>query len=328
MKIPWNLSITNLALGMGSNKIENKDLIDGLDDLGIKGAIRAVKLLGIDTRNKIERGETHEKMLTELIVNLEHKLKITHPIIVVACTQTDTVTIPSLARRVATNLNITGPGHIFQLQTGCTGFVESLSLVNSQISSFGLLQGLILNADIFSNLITTENWMSAITYSDGASAVAVKKQRQKFALYDAFHFDNSGCISLDLSNRAYTSDGAKTFEFTSREVRKVLEHLKAESESNSIRISHIFFNQTNQQVVSFIKNLINKFFPRTMVPTNVKTRGNLNSASIPALIYDNRISDENIDPSKYSVFLTFGAGLGVTYLAIPNTTFNQIDYCT
>ena len=64
-------------------------------------------------------------------------------------------------------------------------------LVNSQLSSL-VSQGLILNADIFSNLITTENWMSTIAYSDGASAVAVKKQRQQFAFYDAFHFDNSG----------------------------------------------------------------------------------------------------------------------------------------
>lgn len=328
MKIVWNLAITNLALGMGSHKIRNKDLISMLDELGVQGAARAIKLLGIDIRHKIKRGENHEKMLTELVAKLDYKSTIAHPIILVACTQSDTVTVPSLARRVATNLNITGSGHIFQLQAGCTGFVESLSLVNSQLSSFGLSQGLILNADIFSNLITTENWMSTIAYSDGASAVAVKTQRQQFAFYDAFHFDNSGCISLDISDFAYTSDGTKTFEFTAREVKKVLEQLKAESDSHNICISHVFFNQTNRQVVSFVKSLINKFFPTTRVPTNVEARGNLNSASIPALIYDNRLNGKNMDPSNYSVFLTFGAGLGVTYLAVPNTTFNQINYCT
>ena len=326
MKIPWNLAIIDLGLQMGSKKIENKTLLNTLEHRGIKGAARAVKLLGVDVRYEIERGETHEKLATKLVEKLDYKLKMTDPILLVASTQTDTVTIPNLARRVATNMKIEGPGHIIQLQTGCTGFVESLGLVNSLLLDANLSQGLILNVDIFSNLISDENWMSAITYSDGASAVAVEKKQQNFGFYDAFHFENSGCISLDLSQHTYSTDGAKTFEFIAREVKRVLERLKSESESNGIQISHIFLNQTNLQVVSFITSLIKNIFPSANVPTNTKTRGNLNSASIPALLYDNLKTCKSMEKSNYSVFLSFGAGLGVTYLAVPNTTFHQIDY--
>ena len=76
------------------------------------------------------------------------------------------ISIPSLARRAVSNLEISGEVHVIQIHSGCTGFIEILSIVNAQLEINGLENAIIINADILSNLIDSSDWTNSLLFSD------------------------------------------------------------------------------------------------------------------------------------------------------------------
>ena len=330
MNIPWNISIVNTGLGLGSKTIANDSLVEKMRHDGLARPEKIVNSIGIKNRYIVGEKEDHEFLVKKSLDQTSWAKKTKPPILLCVCTQTDPISIPSLARRAVSNLEISGEVHVIQIHSGCTGFIEILNIVNAQLEINGLENAIIINADIFSNLIDSSDWTNSLLFSDGAVSTIIERSPQKHAIYDTVHFDNSGCLNLNLTEAKYSMNGLNTFTFTATEVEKALARLASETKKLKIEISTILLHQASMQIISMISLAAARFFPLATLPTNISSRGNLNSASIPALVHDNISYLKNSKRSQYTAFLGFGAGLCVTYLAVPNTTFRNytVEKCT
>ena len=207
MNIPWNLSIVNTGLGLGSKTIANNSLVEKMRHDGLARPEKIVNSIGIKNRSIADEKEDHEFLVKKSLDQTSWTKKAKPPILFCVCTQTDPISIPSLARRAVSNLGISDEVHVIQIHSGCTGFIEILNIVNAQLEINGLENAIIINADIFSNLIDSSDWTNSLLFSDGAVSTIIERSPQKHAIYDTVHFDNSGCLNLNLTEAKYSMNG-------------------------------------------------------------------------------------------------------------------------
>lgn len=222
-------------------------------------------------------------------------------------TETNVYQYPGNGYLFASEINLKNDIKIFDLNSGCTGFVEALVLAQN-------LDGdsLIVCSETYSKNIKEFDRSVSTLFSDCSTIFYFKKSifkvKQSFTVFKKNSYD-------DLRKKKKESlkmNGMNVFSFVSSSVSTHIndflnKHLK------KYQIDTLYLHQASKVVVDFFEK--KKEFENFNIPSNITEIGNTVSSSIPMLIlYDSK--NLKLYNSKNIFLCGFGVGLTCTGLIL------------
>ncbi|MFL2693709.1 MAG: 3-oxoacyl-[acyl-carrier-protein] synthase III C-terminal domain-containing protein [Gammaproteobacteria bacterium] len=230
-------------------------------------------------------------------------------------TQSPSFYLPNHASRLQNELDITKSSMCFDINQGCSGFVQALVAMNSLLNDSQDL-GLIVCADTYSHHLSAEDRSTQVLFSDGATATLIKGGG-KWQIKASSHLtDGSGADMLVKNTEASTSlvmDGASVFQWTRRELGKQIKNLLNINNFNIEQIDGFYLHQASKLVLTNVLKSLG--VDNNLAPTSLHLTGNLVSSSIPFLLENNLDLFNN---SKHLIMSGFGVGLSCSTCLLKN----------
>jgi len=234
---------------------------------------------------------------------------------VIYVTQSPSYFLPNHASRLQNECGISQSTMCFDINQGCSGFVQALVLMNSLLGgSQGL--GLIVCADTYSKHLSSEDRSTQVLFSDGATATVVKGGGRWEILAASHLTDGSGADMLSKNidpNTNLVMNGAGVFQWTRRELGKQIKALLVDNEFDIDRIDRFYLHQASKLVVTNVLKSLS--VDQERAPTSLHITGNLVSSSIPFLLEQDL---PGFNASKYLIMSGFGVGLSVSSCLLSN----------
>jgi len=229
--------------------------------------------------------------------NKKFQTKNIHNLIFV--TETNKFDFPGNSFLFASALNLNPKIGLYDLNFGCTGFVEALDLAYNLHGN-----SLIVCAETYSKHMRVFNRSTSSLFSDGGSIFFLDKNKVK--IIDTFRFFKKNSFNdLFSKEKKLFMDGKKVFEFVNTEVVSLLFSILRKKKN----IKLLFNHQASLAVENLIKNKLSKF--DLIIPSNIKKIGNTVSSSIPHLMNE-YLKKNKIKKNTEILLCGFGVGLSVT----------------
>ena len=214
-------------------------------------------------------------------------------------TETNNFNFPGNSFLFASLINLKSNIKLYDLNSGCTGFVDALDLANGLKGS-----SLIVCAETYSKHLSKFDRTTSSIFSDGGSVFYFNKKNIK--LIKTFKFFRKNSFK-DLCSKDYNlfMDGSKVYDFVNSDVIRLLKSII--NKNRNIKI--LFNHQASLAVENLIKDKLSKF--KIIIPSNIKKIGNTCSASIPHLINE-YLQKNKIKQNDKILICGFGVGLSVT----------------
>lgn len=211
----------------------------------------------------------------------------------------------------------------FDLSAGCSGFVYSLSVANSMITSGLYKHILIVGAETLSRIMNWKDRNTCVLFGDGAGAAVVGEVPEGYGILSVeMGADGSGGKFLQMpaggsrkpashetvdNNEHYIfMDGSEVFKFAVKIMasasKKVMDKAGISSEEVDLIIPH----QANTRIISASAKRLH--VPEEKVFVNVDRYGNTSAASVPIALCEAR-QQGLVKKDDKIVFVGFGAGL-------------------
>lgn len=258
---------------------------------------------GIKTRHFVE-GEDKAALIQKAIARLElSQEEINRIKLVIVATSTSSYAIPNLASHIQARFGLREDIYSLDINMGCSGFVAGLQLIE------GILEegeyGLLVGAEVFSDILDFKDRNTAILFGDGAGAVLVEGSKSK-------NFFKSGTrTNLDVLNYGYKSsglymEGREVYKFVVSTMKEsILDFLK-EINIKKEDIDYFISHQANIRMLESIASSLDLSMDK--FPSNIDRVGNTSCASIPLLL-DDLNKKGRLKVGDKIVILGFGAGL-------------------
>tara|TARA_B100001057_G_scaffold446849_1_gene485819 strand:+ start:449 stop:1360 length:912 start_codon:yes stop_codon:yes gene_type:complete len=289
-------SILGIEYELGEKIIEIKDLFERSE--------RVIARTGIE--RIYETSYPAEKLALEASNKLIKKLDI-KPDCIIYVTQSQKYILPGSGVLIHDQLDLDKKCSVFDINAGCSGFVQALILANNLISTFGNI--LIICADRYRAKLEKNDRATNAVFSDGASAIMISPNPKiKINIIknqtkgDFHHMLLQKNIDEDGNTGKLSMSGGELWNFTREyivpDINDVLSYFRA----NNKICENIFIHQASKVVVDGIeKELKNS----PILHRNYKNRGNTVSSTIPILIKDTNVDINN----NNSILSGFGVGL-------------------
>lgn len=206
----------------------------------------------------------------------------------------------------------------FDINLGCSGFVNSLGVAVGLIKSSTLNNCLIVCAETYSKYIDKNDRTTKTIFSDAAAVCLLEKNTNSKFLFSPFEFglDGKGASNLivkgsgarkekNCNNNHLFMDGSKVFMFTMNEIPKFVNNLLKKNNINISDIDLFIFHQASKLVLDTLSTKLN--LPAEKVFSNLSTVGNTVSCSIPIAICD-AIDQKKIFKGSTIMLVGFGVG--------------------
>ena len=243
-----------------------------------------------------------EDLATEASQKLLKKINIT-PNCIIYVTQSQEDILPGSGTILHRNLNLPNSTAIFDLNAGCSGFVQALIMASSLINIYENI--LIVCADTYRKKLAKNDRSTNAVFSDGASAVFVQKGKN---LVISKIFNQTYSKGREILNQKKNDTNESTLYMSGRElwdytrVNIVPEIKKSINELNyNDKIIDIFIHQASKLVFDGIKNEIKE---NVLFHKNYNLRGNTVSSTLPILL-----KDSGFNFNKNFILSGFGVGI-------------------
>jgi 3-oxoacyl-[acyl-carrier-protein] synthase-3 len=260
-------------------------------DMGIKAARAALDAAGVDAQS----------------IDL-----------VVLATSTPDNTFPASAVVIQAGLGIS-QGAAFDLQAVCSGFVFSLSTVDSLLRTGAFRRALVIGSETFSRLLDWTDRTTCVLFGDGAGAVVVEAQSQPGRREDR------GILTARLrSDGRYRSklyvdggpsstgtvghlrmEGRAVFKHAVAMISDVIEDTFKATGYGAEDIDWFVPHQANKRIIDDSAHKLG--IPPEKVIVTVEKHGNTSAASIP-LALSVGIADGRIKPGNLVLLEAMGGG--------------------
>lgn len=281
----------NVDYKLGSKRVTNGDLKLRFPDWN---NIRFEKRVGI--KNRYVSDKSSLQLASEL--NLE---EIEENVVLIYVTQTNFYSIPADAFVFAKEKNL-DVKDIYQLSSGCSGFVDALKLGLTMSETNSVL---IVCSDTYNDIIDQEVLGSNLLFSDCASYVFIPKAKYTFTYYTSLYPEKFSKIHrLNEHGNYFTMDGREVYNFV---IEDVLKNLRGWILRN--RVDILYLHQANKMMLNHIRKELQNDLPELQIPIMIDD-GNTVSSSIPKLIKDSGLNWNN----KSIGFCGFGVGLKISYV--------------
>ncbi|MEO8004834.1 MAG: beta-ketoacyl-ACP synthase 3, partial [Betaproteobacteria bacterium] len=207
------------------------------------------------------------------------------------------------------------------VNTACTSFMYGLSTASALIKSGAVQNALVIGADTLSAFMDWDNRTPSVLFGDGAGAVVIRSSDEPYGILS----EVLGCVysSRDelringigsaFANAGFTL-GTTDWDFNGPEIFKqaVLgmssgaRQVLAKSGYSSEEIDLVIPHQANLRIVEAVARRTG--FPMERVFTNLQTRGNLSSASIPVALVE-ALEQSRIQAGNLILIPAFGGGM-------------------
>lgn len=199
----------------------------------------------------------------------------------------------------------------------CAGFIYALDFADSMLKAGKAKRILIVSAEGMSRLTDWTDRSTCVLFGDGAGAVLVDGEENKFHAHLTSDGNaeplnilpdsgNSPFIQEHHPMRHLYMDGQEIYKFAVSHSSADLMKVAADIELDIDDIDHFLLHQANKRIVDAVRSRLKQNAEK--FPVNVNRRGNTSSASIPILL------DEENRAGRFSkgdllAMSAFGAGL-------------------
>lgn len=311
-----DLWIYPLGTALGSERVDVQSLIDEF------GPVRDGFLDRTGFRHvyRVRDSETSMSLAVTATGHPESSWWVPSVDALIAVGSTSDRVAPGNAHLLQSELGLRHDVLLLDLNDACTGFVRSLHLANSLISSGAASTILIVASDTYSKLYSPSNLKISPLFSDGASAIIVSNRvladapagdnpRHWRVLSTSFISEGSSAGELSISHGDANSElgslemnGAGVFNFVLRHLTASVRQLRSAATLDDLAIDNWFVHQGSRAVVNAVEKSL-------QVPAGSLFRsesyGNTVGSSIPFQLIENPPGSE---PQTIGL-LAFGVGL-------------------
>ena len=252
---------------------------------------------------------------------------------VIFLSQTSDFKIPFTSNILQNKLGLNRETHCLDINAGCAGFIQGLSLAYSIANTLKKDEKvLLIVAETLSKILSNADRSTSMLFGDGASAILISKTEDPsdesfFNFYsdgsksDAIMIPDGGfrngttkesfkVISDEKNNTKnrlqLAMDGPSVFDFTLREIYPSIIELLGYYQHNLGEVDKFLFHQSNKFIIKQIAAKLS--ISEDKVPINIQDYGNTSGVSIPLLI-----SSFSNDFSKTSKIICSGYGSGLNW---------------
>ncbi len=297
-------SISNLAYQLGSNKLVVSDLKKSHPHWNLKDVISKTGI------KKLYLSDENEDVLNLSIRSCKKTLKNFNKKkidCVIVVTQTAKKKLPSVSCMIQDQLNLKKNIIAFDIGLGCSGFVFSLSVINSLLMSNTVKTVLLVCADTYNKFLDNQNRTCRTVFSDAASSCIIKKVKSKQNVKFSFLTDGSGANDLIENNNNIQMKGSNIFYFTTKNIPILFNDILKKNNLRKKNIDHFVFHQASKLVIDKLTKILklneNKVFK------NYDKIGNTVSSSIPIAL---EILNKNKKIKKNQRVMLIGFGVGLS----------------
>jgi len=239
-------------------------------------------------------------------------------------------TVPSLASRVKSNLQIENPSCIaYDLIFGCPGWLEAMIQANAFIKAGIAKKCLVIGAETLSR-VTDPHDRDSMIYSDGAGATIIEHTNDTdgiishatatHAIEEAnyIYFGNSNNLEDQNPRKYIKMNGRKIYNFALTNVPKAMKSCLEDSGYDIKDLKKILIHQANEKmdeaIVKRFYGLYDMQAPQDIMPMTIGTLGNSSVATVPTLydlIVNNNMEGHSINKGDLIMFASVGAGMNI-----------------
>lgn len=230
--------------------------------------------------------------------------------LLVFVTQSPDYYLPSSSIILASKYQINKNCLTFDINQGCSGFVQALCVVEKLTKSYNNI--LLVTADRYRSKLDKSDRSTNAVFSDGASANIILHDDNHGIIYEDHFVDGSykkllyQSTNSDENKGFLHMSGAEIWVFTRLNVVPQIEKAYKFCEENKLEIEGVYIHQASKVVVDGIKSLLPKISEK--IYENYQKIGNTVSSSIPFLLNDFKINLKK----QNSVIILAGFGVGLT----------------
>ena len=239
-------------------------------------------------------------------------------------------TVPSLASRVKSNLQIKNPSCVaYDLIFGCPGWLEAMIQANAFIKAGIAKRCLVIGAETLSR-VTDPHDRDSMIYSDGAGATIIEHTEgtegiishatATHAIEEAnyIYFGNSNNLEDQDPRKYIKMNGRKIYNFALTNVPKAMKNCLEDSGYDIKDVKKILIHQANEKmdeaIVKRFYGLYDMQAPQNIMPMTINTLGNSSVATVPTLydlIVNNNMEGHRINKGDLIMFASVGAGMNI-----------------
>ena len=236
-------------------------------------------------------------------------------------TQTPDYNRPSTAYLLHKRLGIRKDCLVFDINLGCSGFVNGVYVAAGLIESGTIERALVLVGDSDTNHNISDDTSFTMMFGDASSATIV--ERGEGTIRGMIRSDGEGYNTLIVPIPGarfpgiFTSeeaklqkkmDGEDTFLFTITKIPKLFKEYYEAFNCTQDEFDYYILHQANQMIVKEIAKKLK--LPEDKVPISLGIYGNTDGASIPVGIVD---LCERLDKNQKLRLITSGFGIGLSW---------------
>ena len=239
---------------------------------------------------------------------------------VILITQTGDYKIPSTAYVLHKRLGIKQDCLVFDINLGCSGFVNGIYILAGLIESGTINRGLLLVGDSDTNHQVSDDTSFTMMFGDASSATIVEKGEgtiRGMIRSDGEGFNTlitpipgarfPGIFSSEEAGLQKKMDGNDVFLFTITKVPKLFKEFYSTFDCSADDFDYYILHQANLMIVNQIAKKLK--LSTEKVPVSLKEYGNTDGASVPVGIVD---LCKDIDNKKLNL-ITSGFGIGLSW---------------
>jgi 3-oxoacyl-[acyl-carrier-protein] synthase-3 len=293
------------------------------------------KTVGIIERRWAEHGVTASDLGFQAAINLFQDFEVDFNEIecLIFLSQTPDYKIPFTSNILQERLGLKKEMLCLDINAGCAGFVQGLSLSFAISKSLNKKKVLFIVAETLSKIISLNDRSTSMLFGDGGAAILIEFTGNDVSKsFFNFNSDGSNADAIIIPDGGYRNeisaesfsdsndekfnlkdrlklvmDGPRVFDFTLREVAPSVESLLSYFKINKENIQAFLLHQSNQFIVKQIGAMLGVNSEKLYI--NINEFGNTSGVSIPLLICSNRekfINDNFVCLSGYGSGLNWG----------------------
>ena len=291
------MELIDIGFVVGERKIKVENLFDDA---------RLVARTGI--KNVYETSETTTNLVLRAVSKLE-PFDLGQVSACILVTQSPDDVLPANSIPISKHIGLKEKLLAFDINQGCSGFVQSLCLMDSLLRKYPNI--LLLTGDRYRSKLSRNDRSTNAIFSDGASASLWRSGGFNSILYENHICDGSKrdwlyeeFAPLDPTQCLHMS-GAEVWMFTRNKVVPEIKEAIQFCLDNGLEIEGLYLHQASKVVIEGIRSQLPDFLSNK-IPINYNIFGNTVSSTIPILLKQFPMSQGS---KKVNIFSGFGVGL-------------------
>lgn len=259
--------------------------------------------------------------------------------LLVFLSQTPDYRMPATSILLQDRLGLPMSTMAFDIQLGCSGFINALSIVYALMQNHGFRKALLLDGETRSKVYSRKDRREAFIFGDAGVAALIERDEKFGESHFSLNSDGSRGNLIMIPGGGYRNmssidtlkekvvdeygnirtdengymNGADVFNFVLVEVPKDIKRLIAETGEDIQKMDYYIFHQAN----AFINNHIAKKLKldRDRIPWTIQKYGNTSSVSVPLTIVSEL--KDRMEGKKRLMLSAFGVGMAWATAIVP-----------